>query len=81
MSAVLKTFYVTFGVKYSHERHPHAIGNVYPHPDGWFEIRRATYDEAHKDAMRAFGGQFAFLYPEDRWQPHWYPLGKLGDVK
>jgi O-phosphoseryl-tRNA(Cys) synthetase len=77
----LKTFYVTFGQKYRYERHPHTIGSVYPHPDGWFEIRRFTWDEASEVAMRAFDGKFATLYSEATWEPHWFRLGKLGELE
>jgi hypothetical protein len=75
------TYYITFGVQYAHERHPRAINGVYPHPDGWFEIKRHTWLEAHEAAMAAFDGKFAFLYDEQHWSTEWFPAGKLGELK
>lgn len=76
----LQHFYVTFGVQYSHEPHPAWAG---AHPAGWLQVSAPDEEAARKLLMEYIGNHYAFIYPEDRFDPkgdalRWYPRGPLG---
>lgn len=73
----LHNYYVTFGVKYQHEKHPHWAG---AHPDGWLEVIAEDYDTARDLVARYVGNVFAFMYEADRFERKWHPLGRLATL-
>ena len=67
------TFYVTFGVKYNHEKH---VSGYPVTGEGWCEISgTVTEEQASRTAMGLFHGQFAFLYTPENFKPFLYPKG------
>lgn len=73
----LQTFYLTFGVRYRHEKHPAWDG---AHPDGWLEIQ-APDEEAARLLVRSFiGNKYAFIYDEHRFERKWHPRGRLATI-
>lgn len=73
----LKTFYVTFGMMYRHEAHPHWKG---AHPDGWLEVQAPDEDAARLLLRSLVGNRYAFIYEERRFERKWHPLGRLATV-
>lgn len=76
----MNRYYVTFGQKYRHERHPQASGGIYPHPDGWVAIEADTYDQARAIAHEVFGVHWSFIY---MLQPDvgMFPRGELAVIR
>lgn len=71
---LLRTFYVTFGVQYFHEPHPHWKG---AHPDGYLEVL-APDEEAARALVRSFiGTHWSMMY--DR-KPEWARRGRLAAI-
>lgn len=72
-----KRFFVTFGQRYSRERHP-----VFrrAHPDGWLMIKAGSEDEAREIAFSAIGDAWSMSYTEAQFRKirHHYPKGELG---
>jgi hypothetical protein len=75
--ATMKHFYVTFGVKYAHETHPHWPA---AHPDGWLEVIAPDYDTARALVHSYIGNVFAFMYEADRFDRKWHPRGRLATI-
>ena len=78
----LHSFYLTFGVQYSHERHPYWTG---ANPDGWVLIQAPSEAHARRLAMRYFGINWSMLYDhlnfdEAQNKARYYPLGELALV-
>jgi len=76
-----KEFRVTFGQRYSREKHPTFQK---AHPDGWFSIFAPDEDKAREITYGWFGTAWAFMYPaeymaEDQWL-QMYPLGQIHQV-
>jgi hypothetical protein len=62
----LKSFYVTFGVRYAHEPHPYWKG---AHPDGWLTVQ-APDEEAARLLVRTFIGlKWSMMYDSLNWRP------------
>lgn len=73
----LRTFYVSFGMMYAHEKHPHWPG---AHPHGWLEVQ-APDEEAARLLLRTFiGTRYAFMYDEERFERKWHPRGRLATI-
>lgn len=73
----LPTFYLTFGMQYSHEVHPHWAG---AHPSGWLEIQAPDEDAARQLVREYIGNRYAFIYDEARFQRKWHPMGRLATI-
>lgn len=73
----LNNYYVTFGIKYRYEKHPHWPG---AHPDGWLEVIAEDYDAARALVGQYIGNVFAFMYEADRFERKWHPLGRLATL-
>ena len=73
----LPAFFLTFGVMYRHETHPFW---EQAHPDGWLLVLAPDEDAARLVVRRYIGNKYAFIYPEDRFQRKWHPMGELGRV-
>lgn len=76
MSA-LNNYYVTFGIKYRHEQHPHWYS---AQPDGWLEVIATDYEAARALVSRYIGDAFAFMYEERAFEREWYPLDRLATL-
>lgn len=78
----MKTFYLTFGQKYRREENPRWTNTKtqYVHPDGWWEVSDENYIEARKKVVKLFGHHWAGLY-EHKFNPEYYSLGKIGEIK
>lgn len=70
----MKNYYVTFGIKYSREAHP-KLGIV--DPDGYIRIIAESEMAAREIASEYIGQYYSTIYPEDRFTPHYYPLGLM----
>ena len=78
----LQKFYLTFGVKYRHERHPKWVA---AHPDGWVLIEAPYEDEARRLAHEALGPYWSMLYPASHFPEEYnmrmfYPDGQIGHL-
>lgn len=73
----LRSYYVTFGVKYRYETHPHWPA---AHPDGWLLVLAPDEEEARLLLRRTISNKYAFLYDEHRFDKKWHPLGELGRI-
>jgi len=73
----LQNFYVTFGVKYRHEKHEH-----WPdaHPDGWLLVQAEDEPAAWALVRKYIDNVYAFTYSEDRFERKWHPLGELARI-
>lgn len=70
----MSNFYLTFGVMYAHQVHPHWEG---ADPDGYVRIVARDEEAARHEACCHFGPRWAFLYDEQRFEPKWHPKGEL----
>lgn len=73
----LHNFYVTFGMKYRYEAHPYWPG---AHPDGWLEVIAPDAGQAAILVHQCVGNAYAFMYPADRFEPKWHPMGRLATL-
>lgn len=73
----MTSFYVTFGVQYRHEPHPHWPS---AHPDGWLEVVAPDDDAARLLLREYIGNRYAFIYDEQRFDRAWHPLGMLACI-
>lgn len=67
-------FFVTFGQKYRHEKHPSGL-NI--HPDGYVIIYAESWIVARRIAFDKFGDNFSLIYCETDFNPHFFPLGPI----
>jgi len=79
----LQKFYLTFGVKYSHETHPYWEG---VDPNGWVLILAENEDRARALAVRHFREYWAFLHDslhfnEGENRLKYYPMGALAVIE
>ena len=71
-------FYVTFGQKYRHVKHPSGRS---VHPDGYWKIEASDEEKARDYADAIFGeGMWAWIYPLHKFQFAFYPLGEIGSL-
>lgn len=76
----MKTFYITFGVKYLYE--PHRTLGLNPAlPDGWATIEAEDEYEARVALRDLIDNEYAFLYDEQPSQAKYFKLGHLGDIR
>jgi len=68
-------FCLTVGQQYRRELHPDGL-----HPDGWVEIEAQSESEAQKFAFMTYGKQWSNIYPENRFNPQFYPRGCIRSV-
>lgn len=78
----MERFYLTFGVQYRHEPHPHWPG---ANPDGWVLILAATEEAARDVAVRCFGRQWSTTYDAEHFDENdnqrlYYPRGVLATI-
>lgn len=73
----LQTYYCTFGMTYREQDYPFAINGRRPHPDGYVTIQARDAAEAYRLAGLVFGRDYAFVYPDTRFEPGTKPLGEL----
>lgn len=73
----MNKFYLTFGQRYRHERHPSGY-NV--HPDGYTLIEAVDYDTAQALAVASYGRHWAALYHEDVFVPNYLQYFKKGQT-
>lgn len=67
-------WFVTFGQKYRHEKHPSGL-NI--DPDGYVVVHAYNYHEARQIVIGKFGNEVSWLYNEDNFEPQYFPLGQL----
>jgi hypothetical protein len=67
------TFFVTVGQKYRNdEKHPCGW-----HPDGFVRVEAADMSEARAKVVSRAGAQWAFVYPAEKFNFSYHPLGEL----
>lgn len=70
----LRSWYVTFGVMYSHTPHPYWKG---ADPEGYLEVQAPDEDAARLLIRSFIGTKYAFLYHR---KPEWAEHGRLATV-
>jgi hypothetical protein len=73
----MEEFRFTFGVKYRQDPHPGTINGVTPHPDGWVTVIAPDENAARAAVAEQIGNAWAFCYPKDYFNAHYYPAGEL----
>lgn len=73
----LAEFYVTFGQRYSRERHPSLPA---AHPDGWVVVVAPNMDAARHYAHLRLGSHWSGIYDAEDHNPDLYPLGELARI-
>lgn len=71
-------FYITFGQKYRHENHPSGYDIS---PDGVVRVVAPNYETARDIAVKSFGDQWSFIYPERYTEIDYYPLGVIMELR
>ena len=71
----MHNFYLTVGQMYRYE--PHPLGLT---PDKFCRIRAKDERSAREYAFRACGNKWAFLYPENKFIPEYFPGGEAFSV-
>ena len=71
----MKTYFVTVGQRYAHEKHP--LG---AHPDGWIEVTATGEWEARTAIHRACGTKWASMNTEAGFTPSLYTRGCLVNI-
>lgn len=74
---MLQNFYVTFGMMYRYEKHPHWSG---AHPDGWLWVQAEDEEQARALVAQYIGNAYAFMYDAARFEQKWHPLGCLAVI-
>lgn len=77
-----RKFYLTFGVKYRHEVHPHWEG---ADPDGWVLIEALDEPAARALAQQYLGMFWSMLYPDTHFTEElnkrmYYPKGTIATI-
>ena len=70
----MKKFYITFGQKYRHDKHPMVD---YADPDGYVVIYAKSSLLARKKAFETFGKYWSNLYAEEDMDKSFFPKGIL----
>jgi hypothetical protein len=63
----MKKFYLTFGQQY-------------PWRNGWVEVEAPDYEKARDYVEEIFGNKWSNLLGEDKFDPSYFPAGKLGET-
>lgn len=69
-------FYLTFGVQYAVEPHP-TLPRV--DPDGYIIVHAPDEITAREMVIQRCGRAWSMLYPEDDWQPSFFPAGPMDE--
>lgn len=75
----MKNFYLTFPQKYCNKRHP-TLGYG-AHPNGYFVVKASCREEARAKVVNKIGLNFSNLYTSKEFNPDYFPLNKLGEIK
>lgn len=67
-------FKVTFGPIYRNKQHP-KVG--WAHPDGYMTVVAENEDEARIKIHDLLGEHWAFIFPTDKMEDKFFPLGEL----
>ena len=73
-----ENFYITFGQKYRRETHPSGYDIS---PDGVVQVVAPNYETARDIAVKSFGDQWSFIYPESHAEMDYYPLGVIMELR
>lgn len=73
----LQDFYVTFGMMYRYEKHPHWPA---AHPDGWLRVQAPDEEAARLLVRKYIGNVYAFMYEGPRFDSSWHPVGELACI-
>lgn len=73
-----ENFYITFGQKYRRETHPSGYDIS---PDGVVQVVAPNYETARDIAVKTFGDQWSFIYPERHAEMDYYPLGVIMELR
>lgn len=73
-----ENFYITFGQKYRRENHPSGYDIS---PDGVVQVVAPNYETARDIAVKSFGDQWSFIYPERHAEMDYYPLGVIMELR
>lgn len=72
-----ENFYITFGQKYRRETHPSGYDIS---PDGVIQVVAPNYETARDIAVKSFGQEWSFIYPERYTEMDYYPLGVIMEL-
>jgi len=70
-------YYVTFGLRYAAETHPHVPGI---NPDSYVEVEAISELDARTDVFNIFGDKWAFIYSEKNFNKDSFPNGKFATL-
>lgn len=73
-----ENFYITFGQKYRRENHPSGYDIS---PDGVVQVVAPNYETARDIAVKSFGQEWSFIYPERHAEMDYYPLGVIMELR
>lgn len=73
-----ENFYITFGQKYRRENHPSGYDIS---PDGVVQVVAPNYETARDIAVKSFGQEWSFIYPESHAEMDYYPLGVIMELR
>lgn len=73
-----ENFYITFGQKYRRETHPSGYDIS---PDGVVQVVAPNYETARDIAVKSFGQEWSFIYPERHAEMDYYPLGVIMELR
>lgn len=73
-----ENFYITFGQKYRRENHPSGYDIS---PDGVVQVVAPNYETARNIAVKSFGQEWSFIYPERYTEMDYYPLGVIMELR
>lgn len=71
-------YYVTFGLKYATETHPHVPGI---NPDSYVEVDAISELDARTEVFNIFGDKWAFIYNESKFNKDSFPRGKFATLE
>lgn len=71
-------YYVTFGLGYDIEKHPHVPGI---NPDSYVEVEAISELDARSEVFNIFGDKWAFLYHEKNFDKSFFPKGKFATLE
>jgi hypothetical protein len=70
-------FYVSFGMKYKHEKHP-ILGEI--NPDGVYVVKASNRFKAREKVFKAIDDKWSFLYSEEEIDWVYFPAGEIGVI-